>query len=152
MDEDYSKLRLKNQICFPLYLCSKELVRKYTPILKKLDLTYTQYVVMMYFWEREESSLKRLSNMIFLDSGTLTPVLRKLEDKGYLKRSRSNKDIRNLIIKLTPKGKKLKDKAKDIPDKINDHLNLSEKDARSLYMLCYRVLFNLERDDENENN
>ena len=152
MEEKYSKLKLKNQICFPLYLCSKELVRKYTPLLNELDLTYTQYVVMMYFWEKEESSLKKLSNMILLDSGTLTPLLIKLEEKGYLSRSRSDKDGRDLMIKITKKGKELKDKAVDIPSEITKCLNLSEKDAKSLYMLCYKALFNLEREGANGNN
>ena len=152
MENDYSKLKLKNQICFPLYLCSKELVRKYTPMLNELDLTYTQYVVMMYFWEKEESSLKRLSNMILLDSGTLTPVLVKLEKKGYIKRSRSTKDERNLMIKLTKKGRDLKEKAIDIPTEITKCLNLSEKEAKTLYMLCYKALFNLEGKDTNGNN
>lgn len=152
MEKDYSKLKLKNQICFPLYLCSKELVRKYTPMLNDLDLTYTQYVVMMYFWEKEESSLKRLSNMILLDSGTLTPVLVKLEKKGYIKRNRSLKDERNLMIRLTKKGRELKDKAIDIPTEITKCLNLSEKDAKTLYMLCYKALFNLEGKDTNGNN
>ena len=128
MEEQYTKLKLKNQICFPLYLCSKELVRKYTPLLNELNLTYTQYVVMMYFWEKEESSLKKLSNMILLDSGTLTPLLIKLEEKGYLSRSRSNKDGRDLMIKLTDKGRELKEEAVDIPDEISKCLNLSEKE------------------------
>ena len=152
MEEQYTKLKLKNQICFPLYLCSKELVRKYTPLLNELDLTYTQYVVMMYFWEKEESSLKKLSNMILLDSGTLTPLLIKLEEKGYLSRNRSSKDGRDLIIKLTKKGRELKDKAVDIPDEISKCLNLSEKDFKSLYMLCYKTLFNLEREETDGNN
>ncbi len=152
MEEKYTKLKLKNQICFPLYLCSKELVRKYTPLLNELNLTYTQYVVMMYFWEKEESSLKKLSNMILLDSGTLTPLLIKLEEKGYLSRSRSNKDGRDLMIKLTDKGRELKEKAVDIPDEISKCLNLSEKDFKSLYMLCYKTLFNLEREETNGNN
>ena len=152
MEKDYSKLKLKNQICFPLYLCSKELTRKYTPMLKELDLTYTQYVVMMYFWEKKESSLKRLSQMILLDSGTLTPLLIKLEKKGYIKRDRSKKDGRDLIIKITKKGEELKEKALPIPKAISECLNLSEKDAKQLYMLCYKALFNLERKEDNGNN
>ena len=101
MEEKYDKLKLKNQLCFPLYLCSKELNRYYTNSLKKLDLTYTQYVVMMYLWERKSSSLKKLSQMILLDSGTLTPMLLKLESKGYITRVRSVKDERNLLISIT---------------------------------------------------
>lgn len=143
-----SDLQLKNQICFPLYLCSKELIRKYTPLLNKLDLTYTQYIVMMYFWQKKEASLKKLSNIVLLDSGTLTPVLKKLENKGYLKRIRSSKDERNLIIKLTSKGEQLKEEAKDIPEKILGYLNLSEEELRSLYILCYKALFNIEKKED----
>ena len=151
-EKDYSRLKLKNQLCFPLYLCSKELVRKYTPLLNELDLTYTQYIVMMYLWERKESSLKKMASMILLDSGTLTPLLIKLEKKGYINREKSLKDGRDLIIKITKKGEELKDKALPIPKAISECLNLSEKDAKNLYMLCYKALFNLERKEENGNN
>ena len=151
-EKDYSRLKLKNQLCFPLYLCSKELVRKYTPLLNELDLTYTQYIVMMYLWERKESSLKKMASMILLDSGTLTPLLIKLEKKGYIKREKSLKDGRDLIIKITKKGEELKDEALPIPEAISECLNLSEKDAKNLYMLCYKALFNLERKEENGNN
>ena len=151
-EKDYSRLKLKNQLCFPLYLCSKELVRKYTPLLNELDLTYTQYIVMMYLWERKESSLKKMASMILLDSGTLTPLLIKLEKKGYIKREKSLKDGRDLIIKITKKGEELKDEALPIPEAISECLNLSEKDAKNLYMLCYKALFNLARKEENGNN
>lgn len=145
----YDSLNLKNQLCFPIYLCSKELTRKYTPLLNELDLTYTQYVVMMYFWEQKKSNVKTLGDALLLDSSTLTPLLKKLELKGYIKRERSGSDERNLIITLTSKGEMLKDKALNIPFKMKNCLNLNEDEALTLYKLIYKVLENIERNDEN---
>ncbi len=98
--DKYDSLKLENQLCFPLYACSKEITRRYKPFLSKLDLTYTQYITMMVLWETRELSVKELGDKLFLDSGTLTPLLKKLESKGYLTRNRSVKDERNLIIKI----------------------------------------------------
>ena len=84
MEKENDSLKLKNQLCFPIYLCSKELIRKYTPLLKEFDLTYTQYIVMMYFWEKEKSNVKDIGKTIMLDSSTLTPLLKKLEKRGIL--------------------------------------------------------------------
>lgn len=103
MKDDYECLKLKNQLCFPLYACSKEVVRKYKPLLDELDLTYTQYITMMALWEKREVNVKNLGKSIFLDSGTLTPVLKKLEEKGYIERKRAVDDERNLNIKITQK-------------------------------------------------
>ena len=140
----YDVLQLKNQLCFPLYLCSKEIIRKYTPLLNELDLTYTQYIVMMYFWEMKESNVKALGNVLLLDSSTLTPLLKKLEKKEYIKRARSNHDERNLVIKLTPKGEALKEKALDIPNQMGKCINLSEDEIKTLYSLIYKILINIE--------
>ena len=104
MEEKYEALRLRNQLCFPLYLCSKEMTRRYQPLLDKLDLSYTQYVVMMYFWEMGGGSAKDVSRALLLDPSTLTPILRKLEQKGYLARARDPKDERSLSIRLTEAG------------------------------------------------
>ncbi|MBR1413808.1 MAG: MarR family transcriptional regulator [Bacilli bacterium] len=142
--EKYDCLKLSNQLCFPIYLCSKELIRRYTPFLEKLDLTYTQYIVMMFFWEKKESNVKELGNTLLLDSSTLTPLLKKLENKGYITRERSNEDERNLIIKLTNKGEKLKDKAISIPKEIGKCVNLTEEEAATLYTLIHKVLTNIE--------
>jgi DNA-binding MarR family transcriptional regulator len=150
--EDNDKLKLKNQLCFPIYLCSKEIIRKYTPLLNELDLTYTQYIVMMYFWEKEKSNVKEIGNTLLLDSSTLTPLLKKLENKGYITRERSSKDERNLEISLTKKGKELKSKAVDIPNKMGKCINLSEEDAITLYKLMNKVLMNVERNDTYESN
>ena len=152
MEKDNDKLKLKNQLCFPIYLCSKEIIRKYTPLLDELDLTYTQYIVMMYFWEVEKSNVKEIGNTLLLDSSTLTPLLKKLEAKGYITRVRSTVDERNLEVTITDKGKKLKSKALSIPDKMGKCVNLTKKEASTLYSLMYKVLMNIERDENNESN
>ena len=141
-------LKLENQLCFPIYLCSKEIIRKYTPWLKELDLTYTQYIVMMYFWEKEKSNVKEIGNTLLLDSSTLTPLLIKLEKKGYITRTRSKIDERNLEVIITDKGKKLKEKAVSIPQKMGECIALSKEEAITLYQLMYKVLMNVERNDE----
>ncbi len=140
MNKNYDSLKLENQLCFPLYACSKELVRRYQPLLQKLDLTYTQYIVMMVMWEQKEINVKSLGEKLFLDSGTLTPVLKKLETKGYINRSRSKEDERNLNLIITKKGMELRKKAKDIPLKISECVNLTEKEALSLYKMLYKIL------------
>ena len=151
--DKYDNLKLKNQLCFPIYLCSKEIIRKYTPLLNELNLTYTQYIVMMYFWEVEESNLKDLGKSLMLDSSTLTPLLKKLELKGYIERKRNSSDERNLVVKLTKKGINLKNKAIDIPSKMGKCINLSDSDAKTLYSLIYKVLLNVEENNyEGERN
>lgn len=146
MEKNYDSLKLKNQLCFPLYLCSKEIIKKYSPFLEDLDLTYTQYVVMMYLWEKKESNVKEMGNTLLLDSGTLTPLLKKLEAKGYISRARSFTDERNLSLKLTEKGEALKDKALCIPEQVGKCLNLTEEEAKNLYSLLYKILINIEKE------
>ncbi len=136
-------LKLDNQLCFPLYVCSKEIIRKYKPYLEKLNLTYTQFITMMVLWEENEINVKRLGERLFLDSGTLTPLLKKLENKGYLERIKNNKDERNLNIKITLKGKELKKLAKDIPFNVGKCLNLSEQEALDLYKTLYKIIKNI---------
>ncbi len=147
MSDKYDCLKLKNQLCFPIYLCSKEIIRKYTLYLDEINLTYTQYIVMMFFWEKHESNVKELGETLLLDSSTLTPLLKKLESKGFIKRVRSKNDERNLIITLTKEGEKLKDKALSIPEKIIKCLNLSDEDYKNLYSLIYKLLLNVENYD-----
>ena len=149
--EEFDCLKLENQLCFPLYVCSKEIIKKYKPVLDKFDLTYTQYIVMMYMWEKERSNVKELGKTILLDSSTLTPLLKKLEYKGYIKRERNELDERNLIITLTDTGEKLKDKVIGIPKKIGKCINLNEEEAKFLYNILYKILFNLV-EEENESN
>ena len=134
------KLKLENQLCFPLYACSKEVIKKYKPILDEFDLTYTQYITMMVLWEYGSINVKTLGDMLFLDSGTLTPLLKKLESKGYITRNRDKNDERNLIISITDSGKKLKDDAMCVPDKIGKCICLTNDEAIELYRLLYKVL------------
>ena len=142
--KNYDCLKLENQLCFPLYACSKEIVKKYKPFLNKIDLTYTQYIVMIILWEYGKMNVKDLGNKMYLDSGTLTPLLKKLEIKGYIKRNKSCEDERNLMIELTKKGESLKDEAIDIPNKIGGCLNLDNEDTTTLYELLYKILNNIE--------
>ena len=143
MSDAYNPLKLENQLCFPLYACSKEVVKRYKPFLDELDLTYTQYITMMVMWEREEINVKELGDCLFLDSGTLTPLLKKLEAKGYVTRERSKTDERNLIVKITPEGKALREKAVDVPTKMIQCVNLSGDEAATLYRLLYKLLGNM---------
>ena len=143
---EYDPLALSNQLCFPIYLCSKEIIRRYTPLLKELDLTYTQYIVMMYFWEKKQSNVKDISKTLLLDPSTLTPLLKKLEQKGYLKRSRCQEDERNLDVVITEKGEALREKALLIPEQMGKCLDLTEAETRSLYTLISKVLNNVEKE------
>jgi DNA-binding MarR family transcriptional regulator len=145
--EKYESLLLRNQLCYPVYLCAKEITRKYGPFLDELNLTYTQYIVMMYFWEKQESNVREISRTLLLDSSTLTPLLKKLEDKGYITRARSDEDERNLVVKITEKGLALRDKAILIPGKMGKCINLSPEEAKTLYNLMYKVLLNIEKEN-----
>lgn len=122
-------LKLESQLCFPLYAASKEVIRRYKPLLDPLGLTYTQYLSMMVLWEYGTQTVGQIGERLFLDSGTLTPVLVKLEDKGYVTRTRSGKDSRQVMIGLTDEGRALKEKAKDVPFRLActfDSLSLDE--------------------------
>ena len=140
----YDSLKLEKQLCFPLYLVSKEIIRHYTPLLKKIDLTYTQYIVMLYLWEYGETNIKKLGSSLMLESNTLTPLLKKLEVKKYISRTKNKNDERNIDIKLTDLGEKLKDQALDIPKNIGNCINLTSDEAIILYKLVYKVLSNIE--------
>ena len=133
-------LKLENQLCFPLYVASKEVIRKYRPYLDALDLTYTQYIAMMVLWEEGKINVKNLGSKLYLDSGTLTPLLKSLESKGYIKRTRSKEDERVLIAELTRKGEKLKEKAADVPSKVAGCLKLENKEALQLYKLLNKTI------------
>ena len=146
MNKKYDPLKLENQLCFPIYLCSKEIIRQYTPYLNNIDLTYTQYIVMMYLWEKKKSNVSDLGNAILLDSSTLTPLLKKLESKGYIKRNRSKEDERNLMIELTKKGESLKDDALSIPKEIGKCIDITKEEAEILYKLMYKILLNIEKE------
>ncbi len=136
----YDCLKLENQMCFPLYACAKEVVKRYKPFLDEIDLTYTQYIAMMVFWEHKEMNVKELGAYLFLDSGTLTPVLKKLEQKGYITRKRSDKDERVLNVAITEEGEALKERAVDIPAKVGGCVQLEPQEAQQLYVLLRKLL------------
>lgn len=136
----YDSLKLQNQICFPLYACAKEVVKKYKEDLDKINLTYTQYITMLVLWEEDGVNVKELGHYLFLDSGTLTSVLKKLEQKGLVTRQRSLVDERNLVVMLTDEGVKLKDKAINIPQNMASKCDITPDEAKILYKLLYKVL------------
>ena len=133
-------LKLENQLCFPLYACAKEIVRRYTPLLEPLGLTYTQYIAMMVLWEHKNISVKDMGELLYLDSGTLTPMLKKMEKAGWITRKRDEKDERSVIISLTDSGIKLKEKAVEVPAKMIQCINLEQSDAMQLYNLLNKLI------------
>lgn len=139
-DMKYDALKLDNQLCFPLYAVSKEIVRRYTPFLNEIDLTYTQYIAMMVMWEDKEVSVKELGKRLYLDSGTLTPLLKNLEKKGLVTRERSKTDERYLVVSITDKGMELREKAVDIPSKIGSCVCIDTQDAVQLYAIVRKIL------------
>lgn len=144
----YDSLKLENQLCFPMYACAKEIVRQYKPFLDELDLTYTQYIAMMVMWDKKEMNVKELGAYLYLDSGTLTPLLKKLEQKGYITRTRSSIDERHLDVILTDKGEQLREQAVNVPVKMGECISLDPKEAKTLYNLLYKMLGNM---NESEN-
>ena len=144
INENYEALKLKNQLCFPLYVCSKEIVRGYSPYLKPVGLTYTQYITMMALWEERQITVGDLGKKLYLDSGTLTPLLRKLEEAGYVTRTRSAADERVVEINVTEKGLALREKVKDIPHRLGKNImcgsGLTEEETAQLYALLYKVI------------
>lgn len=141
--DKYECLKLENQLCFPLYAASKEITKQYTPFLNEIDLTYTQYITMMVLWEHKQMNVKELGKYIYLDSGTMTPVLKKLEEKGLVTRQRSKEDERTLIVSITDAGEALKEKAVNVPSQLMGCLKLDREDSRKLYELLYKLLSGL---------
>ena len=140
MDKKYDALKLENQLCFPLYAAAREVVKRYRPYLDELDITYTQYITMMVMWEQKEITVKALGEKLFLDSGTMTPVLKSLESKGYVTRKRSTTDERSVSVFLTDRGEALKEKAVDIPGKVAGCVGLEPAEAAALYETLYKIL------------
>ena len=147
-EENYDCLKISNQLCFPLYACSKEIIKRYKPYLDKLDLTYTQYITMMVLWENKTMNVKDLGKYLYLDSGTLTPVLKKLESKNYLTRTRSKEDERNVIINITDEGEKLKEEAVKVPLQMSKCVNLDSEDSKTLYILLHKILSKITESNE----
>ncbi len=138
--EDYNPLALENQLCFPLYAASKELTRQYKPLLDPLGLTYTQYVAMMALWERDGITVGELGAKLYLDSATLTPLLKRLESHGYVRRERSKEDERSVIVTLTDEGHDLRKKAVDVPFCMAGCLKITPEEAIQLKTLLSKVL------------
>lgn len=144
----FDALKLANQLCFPLYACSRETIKLYKPFLNELDLTYTQYITMLVLWEERSVNVKQLGKRLYLDSGTLTPLLKKLESKGLITRVRSALDERNLIVSITPKGEKMREQALHIPLELAKAVPLTSEEALTLYQLLYKLLGSLPEDTD----
>ncbi len=140
MKNETDSLRLENQLCFPLYAAARGVVRRYRPHLDALNLTYTQYIAMMVMWEERLCSVRELGKRLYLDSGTLTPVLKSLEQKGCVRRYRSPEDERVLLVELTENGRQLREACADIPYKVGCSFDLSAQDAQTLHRLLYQIL------------
>ena len=133
-------LKLDNQICFPLYAASKEIIRRYKPLLDKLNITYTQYLVLLCLWEKDNILVKDLGSKLYLDSGTLTPLLKKLEKKGYISRSKGKKDEREVNISLTQLGRDIKKEVYNVPIEISSCVKLEKEEAIALYQILHKIL------------
>lgn len=140
MDDKFAALRLKNQLCFPLYAVSNIITRKYKPLLDKLDLTYTQYIVMMVLWEQRQVNEKFLCEALWLKSNTVAPLLKKLVAKGFVEKKKAESDERNLVITLTEKGAALQEQALCVPESIAREFHLTPEEAMSLYQILYKML------------
>ena len=140
MENKYEALKLSQQLCFPLYACSREMIKLYKPFLDELGLTYTQYITLMVLWEHKAMTVKALGQELYLDSGTLTPLLKKLEEKGLVTRRRSDLDERNLIVTITELGESMRDQALHIPSEMTKCINLPREDIRDLYRMLHQLL------------
>ena len=139
--DNYDHLKLENQLCFPLYAASREIIKKYRPFLDEIELTYTQYVAMMVLWEQGRCSVKELGERLYLDSGTLSPLLKSLEAKGFITRSRSTEDERTVMVEPTQYGgETLREKASSIPEAVGSCIDLSPEESATLYKLLYKLL------------
>ena len=136
----FDPLKLENQLCFPLYVASREVIRLYHPYLSALDLTYTQYIAMMALWEAGSMSIKELGEMLYLDTGTLTPLLKGMEKKGLITRKRSETDERSVTVALTNTGLALREQALAIPEKVGRCIPLTPEDAAKLYSLLHKLM------------
>ena len=143
MTDNYSeRMKLANQLCFPLYAAARSVTNLYTPYLKKLRLTYTQYIVLLVLWEKDGITVGDICEQLMLDNGTVSPLLKKLQRQGYVEKRRSPEDDRIVNVILTAEGRKLQERAKDIPDQVASCLNLPADKADVLYSLLYELLEN----------
>ena len=137
---EYPQLQLDSQLCFPLYACARKVIGAYTPLLKPLGLTYTQYLGMMEMWEPGKEKVGDLCHRLYLDCGTITPMLKKMEESGWLTRCRCKVDERVVYVALTEKGRALREEVKDIPMKVGSCITLPQEEAFELYRLLYKLL------------
>ncbi|NDV46089.1 MarR family transcriptional regulator [Paludibacter sp. 221] len=144
---EINPLKLENQLCFPLYACAKEVVRQYKPFLDEIGLTYTQYITMMVMWEEKSMNVKTLGERLYLDSGTLTPLLKKLEKQGLIIRQRSTEDERNVIVTISEEGENLRQKAVEIPLKLGSCIPIAMEEVQTLYVLLYKILGSINKQD-----
>ncbi len=147
-NQEYNPLALDNQLCFALYVCSKEIIRKYTPILEPKGLTYTSYITLLCLWEKDDVTVKELGERLFLDSGTLTPLLKKMETQGLITRTRGGKDERTVYIKLTDKGRSIKTDCADIPNQMMCQNILDMDKAAPLLMTLHQIMHNMSEQKE----
>ena len=138
--DKYDCLLLKNQLCFPTYAVSNKILRRYQPMLEEINLTYTQYIVMMVMWERKKVNEKELCEALYLKTNTLAPLLKRLREKGYIQIAKDEADKRNLVISLTTEGENLREKALSVPPSIAEEFNLSEEEAKTFYAILYKIL------------
>ena len=140
MEEKFDVLLLKNQLCFPIYAAANKVIRRYQPLLKELDLTYTQYITMMVMWEKKQVNEKVLVEALYLQANTLAPLLKKLQQKGYIEMGKDPKDKRNIVIKLTQKGEELKTKAVDVPKTLAQENWITLEEAITFKKVLYKIL------------
>ena len=138
--DKYDALKIENQLCFPLYACSKEMIKRYKRLLEEIDLTYTQYIAMIALWEKKSLNVKELGSILYLDSGTLSPLLKKLEKKGFVTRKRSLADERNLIVTITEAGERLKELTSSVPEKMGECLDITSEEVQTMNRLLYKML------------
>ena len=139
-EQEKASLKLENQLCFPLYAAARKITGLYTPYLKPLGLTYTQYILFMVLWEEDHLPVGSIGERLHLDNGTLTPMLKKLESAGYLTRERSKADERSVIVTLTEKGRDLAEQAEKIPGEVGGCIPLTQKEGFQLYQLLYKIM------------
>jgi DNA-binding MarR family transcriptional regulator len=146
-ETEWDCLKLSRQLCFPLYVCSKEITRRYKPYLDQIGLTYTQYITMLVLWEHPQNAVNvtELGKSLYLDSGTLTPLLKKLEAKGLITRHRDQSDERSVLVSVTQKGMGLREKAVSVPARMSACVDLTEDEVRQLLTLLQKVIHHVER-------
>ena len=139
-EQEFNPLSLDNQLCFALYVCSKEIIRRYNPILEPLGLTYTAYITLLGLWEKDDITVKELGKKLYLDSGTLTPLLKKMENQGLIQRKRSSEDERTVFVKLTQEGHQMREKCKDVPRQMMCYNFLDLNKAGDLLQCLHSIM------------